>query len=57
MIFRRPYFVGQRYILRVQLYRRDNDIVALGAFDEERVDSGENAARAAVYLRFEGKIF
>jgi hypothetical protein len=56
VIFRRPSFVGQRYILTIRLFRRDLEIVALGAFCgvDERGDPDEGRAR--VLLRFEGRL-
>jgi hypothetical protein len=55
VIFRRPSFVGQRYALTIRLFRRDAEIVALGAF--HGADDGvADDNRAAVYLRFEGRL-
>jgi hypothetical protein len=56
VIFRRPSFVGQRYTLTIRLFRRDLDIVALGAFHgtDELASTGEDRAR--VLLRFEGRL-
>ena len=56
VIFRRPSFVGQRYRLRVKLFRRDADVVALGAFHGPDESPIGNEKRAAVFLRFEGKL-
>ena len=56
IIFRRPSFVGQSYILGIRLHRRDDDIVALGAFHDAAVDPLANAGQAAVFLRFEGRL-
>ena len=56
VIFRRPSFVGQRYILRVTLFRRNAETVALGAFHSADVNSITDDARASVFLRFEGHL-
>jgi hypothetical protein len=56
VIFRRPSFIGQRYVLRIRLFRREAETVALGALhaaDEGRLDDD---ARASVFLRFEGRL-
>ena len=55
VIFRRPSFVGQHYLLRLRLFRRDAETIALGAVhrpDETDDDNG----RASVFLRFEGRL-
>jgi hypothetical protein len=56
VIFRRPSFVGQSYVLDIRLHRRCNEIVALGAFHDAAEDPFANVARAAVFLRFEGRL-
>jgi hypothetical protein len=56
VIFRRPSFVGQRYALGIRLFRRDTDIVALGAFHVGDDAPVAGDSRAAVYLRFEGRL-
>jgi hypothetical protein len=56
VIFRRPSFIGQRYRLRVRLFRRDADILALGAFHAGEQEPAESDDRAAVFLRFEGRL-
>jgi len=56
VIFRRPSFVGQRYALTIRLFRRDAEIVALGAFHGADDASIADDSRAAVYLRFEGRL-
>ena len=55
-IFRRPAFVGQPYRVRVRLFRRDAEVVALGAFRRPDDDASQDDKRAAVFLRFEGKL-
>jgi hypothetical protein len=55
-IFRRPAFVGQPYRLRVRLFRRDAEIVALGAFLGAGGSPSQDDKRAAVFLRFEGRL-
>ena len=54
IIFRRPSFVGQRYVLDIRLHRRHAEIVALGAFRE--ADEAADAGRPAVLLRFDGRL-
>jgi len=56
VIFRRPSFVGQHYVLTVRLFCRNADIVALGAFHGADEGQNENDGRAAVYLRFDGRL-
>ncbi|HEV3174430.1 MAG TPA: hypothetical protein VGZ72_00490 [Stellaceae bacterium] len=56
VIFRRPSFVGQRYALGIRLFHRDTDIVALGAFHAGDDAPVAGDSRAAVYLRFEGRL-
>jgi hypothetical protein len=56
IIFRRPSFVGQSYALGIRLHRRGDDIVVLGAFHDAAEGPLANAARAAVFLRFEGRL-
>ena len=56
VIFRRPSFVGQRYVLAVRLFRRDAELVGLGAFHSAEGGDLGNDGRAAVYLRFEGRL-
>ncbi len=56
VIFRRPSFVGQRYALTIRLFRRDAEIVALGAFHGSDDAGIADDSRAAVYLRFEGRL-
>lgn len=56
VIFRRPSFVGQRYVLPIKLFRRDRDIVALGAFQSGNDDSVNDESRSSVFLRFEGQL-
>jgi hypothetical protein len=55
-IFRRPAFVGQSYRLRVRLFRRDTEIIALGAFRGADESPSQDDKRAAVFLRFEGRL-
>ena len=55
-IFRRPAFVGQSYRLDLRLFRRDREIVALGAFRGADEPPSQDDKRAAVFLRFEGKL-
>jgi hypothetical protein len=53
VIFRRPSFVGQDYLLRLRFFRRDAETIALGAVAR----SDENTEdRASVFLRFEGRL-
>jgi hypothetical protein len=56
VIFRRPSFVGQHYVLSVRLFRRNADIVALGAFHGTEGGLTDDDNRAAVYLRFDGRL-
>jgi hypothetical protein len=56
VIFRRPSFVGQRYVLPIKLFRRDSDIVALGAFQSGNDDPVNDDSRSSVFLRFEGRL-
>ncbi|MBV9522218.1 MAG: hypothetical protein JO010_05465 [Alphaproteobacteria bacterium] len=56
VIFRRPSFIGQPYRLRVRLFRRGAELVALGAFEGAEEGFGGDDGRAAVYLRFEGRL-
>jgi hypothetical protein len=56
IIFRRPSFVGQAYVLGVRLYRRGDDIAALGVFQPDGQDHLANPSRAAVFLRFDGAL-
>jgi hypothetical protein len=55
-IFRRPSFVGQGYRLRVALFRRNAKIVSLGSFHDAEQDAIMEQDRAAVYLRFDGRL-
>jgi len=55
-IFRRPSFVGQTYRLRVDLFRRDAAIVALGSFHGTEQGATMARDRAAVFLRFDGRL-
>jgi hypothetical protein len=55
-IFRRPSFIGQRYTLRLRLFRRGPDTVALGAFHGADGGPIQDDARASVFLRFEGRL-
>jgi len=55
-IFRRPSFVGQRYRLRIRLFRREAETVALGAFHAAEDGATADDARASVFLRFEGRL-
>ena len=54
-IFRRPSFVGQAYRLALRLFRRESEIVALGAFHGGD-GAPANDDRAAVFMRFEGRL-
>jgi acyl-CoA thioesterase FadM len=56
IIFRRPSFVGQSYVLSVRLHRHDDDIVVLGALHDAEADPLASAGQAAVFLRFEGQL-
>lgn len=56
VIFRRPSFVGQRYVLTIRVFRRGADIVALGAFHQDADGAGADDSRASVYLRFDGRL-
>jgi len=56
VIFRRPSFVGQRYALTIRLFRRDGDIVGLGALHQDDGGTGADDSRASVYLRFDGRL-
>ncbi len=57
VIFRRPSFVGQRYALNIRVFRRDADIVGLGAFHQaDGAEDGNDDSRASVYLRFDGRL-
>jgi hypothetical protein len=56
VIFRRPSFIGQRYTLRLRLFRRGPDTVALGAFHGADGGPIQDDARASVFLRFEGRL-
>jgi hypothetical protein len=55
VIFRRPSFVGERYCLNIRLYRRESEVVTLGAFHNGDAMPAEDD-RAAVFMRFEGRI-
>ena len=55
-IFRRPSFVGQHYRLRVDLFRRDAEIVALGSFHGAEQGLTMERQRAAVFMRFDGDL-
>ncbi len=54
VIFRRPSLVGERYELRCQLYRRENELLALGSFHTVTDDTADE--RPACYLRFKAAI-
>ena len=56
MIFRRPSFVGQRYVFGVRLYRRGDAIIGLGAFRASGEDPLTGYRQASVVLRFEGRL-
>lgn len=52
-LYRRPSLVGERYRLRLRLFERGNEVIALGAFLR---DDGEGAdVRPSTVLRFEGE--
>lgn len=55
VIFRRPSFVGERYCLNIRLYRRESEVVTLGAFHNGDAMPAEDD-RASVFMRFEGRI-
>jgi hypothetical protein len=55
-IFRRPSFVGQRYRVRIRLFRREAETVALGAFHAAEDRAKPDDSRASVFLRFEGRL-
>jgi hypothetical protein len=55
VIFRRPSFVAQPYRLGIRLFRRNGEVVAIGAFHGG--DSTPAAAdRASVFMRFDSRI-
>ena len=56
VIFRRPSFVEERYALTIRLFRRDREIVALGAFYGADEVANRDEGRARVFLRFEGRL-
>ena len=56
VIFRRPSFIGQRWAFGIRLHRRGDDLVALGALHDAETDPFGEAGRAAVFLRFEGRL-
>ena len=56
VVFRRPSFIGQRYLLRIRLFRREAETVALGAFHGADDGAIADDARASVFLRFEGRL-
>ena len=56
IIFRRPSFVGQAYVLDVRLYRCDDDITALGIFQPDGQGHRTDPSGAAVFLRFDGAL-
>lgn len=55
VIFRRPSFVGQHYRLRLRVFRRDAETIALGAVHRPD-ESDDDHTRASVFLRFEGRL-
>jgi hypothetical protein len=55
VIFRRPSFVGQNYLLQLRLFCRGIDTIALGAVHPAD-ESGDDHNRASVFLRFEGRL-
>ena len=56
-IFRRPGFVGQPYRLALKVFRREKELVALGAFHSGAPDlATADDDRAAVFMRFEGRL-
>jgi hypothetical protein len=55
-IFRRPSFVGQHYRLRVELFRREAEVTALGSFHTAEQGLTMERDRAAVFLRFDGRL-
>lgn len=56
VIFRRPGFVGQPYRLALRVFRRDRELVALGAFHGGADLAVTDDERAAVFMRFEGRL-
>ena len=54
IIFRCPTFIGQPYVFGIRLYRRGDDVAALGAVQRDGEDPLANPSRAAVFLRFDG---
>ncbi|HKX08859.1 MAG TPA: hypothetical protein VJN67_11735 [Stellaceae bacterium] len=55
VIFRRPSFVGQHHLLRLRLFCRDAETIALGAVHRPD-ESDADHSRASVFLRFEGRL-
>ena len=55
VIFRRPSFIAQPYRLGIRLFRRDSEVVALGAFHGDNSAPAE-VERASVFMRFDGRI-
>jgi hypothetical protein len=55
-IFRRPSFVGQAYRLRIGMFRRGAELVALGSFHNADQSPTLEVDRAAVFLRFDGQL-
>jgi hypothetical protein len=55
-IFRRPSFVGQAYRLRISVFRRGAEVVALGSFHSADQGAILEQDRAAVFLRFDGHL-
>jgi hypothetical protein len=56
VIFRRPSFVEQRYVLTTRLFRQDGEIVAIGALHGADKVANRDEGRARVLLRFEGRL-
>ena len=55
VIFRRPSFIGQRYDLKIRLFRREAEVIALGAFHSDDAGAAKDH-RASVFMRFDGLI-
>lgn len=55
IIFRRPSFVGERFVLRCRLYRRQADLLALGSYHKLAATGGVEE-RPSVVLRFDAEL-
>lgn len=53
VIFRKPSFVGERFVLKCRIFTRGDDVLTLGGFHGLKEDGTEDA-QPSTFIRFEG---